>query len=57
MVPPAHYHQLVNWLQKEIKRQKSLEAEKKIDYGFGFSEEETPIEFQIPKVPVNPNSN
>lgn len=57
MVPPAHYHQLVNWLQKEIKRQKSLEAEKKIDYGFGFSEEETPVKVQIPKMPVNPNSN
>lgn len=57
MVPPEHYHQLVNWLQKEIKRQKSLEAEKKIDYGFGFSEEETTIQFQMPKMPVNPNSN
>jgi hypothetical protein len=56
-VPPEHYHQLVNWLQKEIKRQKSLEAEKKIDYGFGFSEEETPVKVQIPKMPVNPNSN
>ena len=58
IVPPAHYHQLVNWLQKEIKRQKSLEAEKKIGYGFGFSEEETPVEVQMPpKTPVNPNSN
>ena len=60
VVPPKHYHQLVNWLQKEIKRQKSLEAQKEeeIGYGYGFSElEETPVQFQIPKKPVNPNSN
>ena len=60
VVPPEHYHQLVNWLQKEIARQKSSEAEKEedIDFGFGFSElEETPIQFQIPKIPVNPHSN
>ncbi|GGA17390.1 hypothetical protein [Okeania sp. KiyG1] len=57
VVPPEHYHQLVNWLQKEIKRQKSSEAEigEEIDFGFGFSElQETPVQF---KIPVNPNSN
>ncbi|NEO51695.1 MAG: hypothetical protein F6K54_00425 [Okeania sp. SIO3B5] len=57
VVPPEHYHQLVNWLQKEIKRQKFSEAEmgEEIDFGFGFSElQETPVQF---KIPVNPNSN
>ncbi|NER03557.1 MAG: hypothetical protein F6K17_13515 [Okeania sp. SIO3C4] len=56
VVKPEHYHQLVNWLQEEIKRQKKLEAEakKKVGNGFGFSHlEETEVEF---KMPLNPNS-
>ncbi|NEQ36670.1 MAG: hypothetical protein F6K40_10435 [Okeania sp. SIO3I5] len=57
VVPPEHYFQLTSWLQTEIKRQRSLEADRKkeIGYGFGFSElEETPVQF---KIPINPNSN
>jgi hypothetical protein len=57
IVASQHYYQLVNWLQKEIQRQKNLETEANSKTGKSYwkrsDAEESPVTI---KIPLNPNS-